>query len=317
MFRLDGEIQARETPSVPAPKKKNLARDAAYVHGGPIGVHSGDGLFEEEPESGVPMDYGGQPQRQLQVNRSRQDPATECVCCKKTGHRLAQCEPFYMMTPTQRRSFAAANRICYTCLDTGHLSQGCPNGRFRCGICDGRHHLLLHPAAEHNQCHQEEEYEDDDLMQFQVQDTQYLSCGYQHAVNTQEPLQLDVALTYCTVMLRNPVTHQEVKVNLLADTGANTSCIDSALGRELGLHGERQPYHVQVGGGEVHSYSSFQAEVEIRGIQPQAEAFAINLHVYKQPCGRLGKLTGLSTRGDGSIWPPWTSRKRQIGRFKA
>ena len=68
-----------------------------------------------------------------------------------------------------------------------------------------------------------------------------------------EPVHLEVALTYFTAVLRNPSTRKEVRVNLLADTGANTSCIDLDLAKELELTGERHPYHVQVGGGKTHS----------------------------------------------------------------
>ena len=197
------------------------------------------------------------------------------------------------MSPLDRRAFAAKQGLCYICLSPDHRSTGCPNSQARCKICDLRHHFLLHPPSNVNQMQKEE-----DLVDFQIMDTQQLSCGFQHSKGSLETFKLDVALTYITVILRNPKTRKEVMVNLLADTGANTSCIDTDLAKELELDGPKEPYHVQVGGGRIHSYASFVSEAEIQGIQPKARAYNLRLQVYKQPCGRLGPVD-------------WTTVKKQ------
>ena len=264
--RLDSEIRARESGKGAAADRTNRAmhEHAAVAHG--------EGILAEDP---LP--------EQAQAHAAKVD--ARCACCQQGKHRLGQCEKFFLMGPTERRGFAARLGLCYICLESGHRSRACPGKKLLCSICGERHHYLLHPPPNASHMHQEE-----DLIDFQIVDTQQLSYGFQHAKDQPTPLQLDVALTYMTVWLRNPVTKQEVKVNLLADTGANTSCIDAELAQELGLNGPKEPYHVQVGGGRIHSYSSFLVTAEIQGVHDACTSHSIQLQAYKQPCGRLSRV---------------------------
>ena len=271
-FRLDSEERARETKPG---NKTSGSRKTPMVQ---------EHAFPPSAETEAPT-RARNPEAQVHT-AAPPKPVPKCPCCLETGHRIALCEKFYLMAPLERRAFAATNNLCYICMHNDHSSQSCPNKTYRCGICGMRHHFLLHPPS--NRAHVHQEQEADDLIDFQVMDTQHLSCGYQQsAENNSKSLSLEVALTYVTVWLTNPTTHKTLKVNLLADTGANTSCIDSGLGKELGLTGTKRPYHVQVGGGQVHSYHSLPSPGPHPGIQSDAEEYTIEFQVYTQPCGRL------------------------------
>ena len=87
---------------------------------------------------------------------------------------------------------------------------------------------------------------------------------------------------------------------MLADTGANTCSIDTKLAKELGLSGPREPYHVQVGGGRINTYSSFAATVLIRGVHPEAEEYEVTFQTYKQPCGRMNSI---DWKAQKASWP--------------
>ena len=275
--RLDSEIRAKESgKSTPGDRLSHAMHE--HVTG---------------PEGEQPLTCEAVPEH-AQAHAARTSSPT-CSCCQQGNHRLGQCEKFFLMSPTERRSFAVRESLCFTCLEGGHRSHGCPGRRTTCSICGERHNYLLHLPSNTAHVHQEE-----DLINFQVADTQYLSCGFQHTNDQPAPLQLDVALTYMTVWLRNPTTKQEVRVNLLADTGANTSCIDAELATELGLTGPKEPYHVQVGGGKIHSYSSFLVTAEIQGVHATCTPHSIQLQAYKQPCGRLGRVDWATAR---SGWP--------------
>ena len=266
-FRLDSEIKAREGA---AAKNKKQVQDHLFVQD-----HHAMMPTQQEAEAS-----------QFTGASNRHKEGKPCICCNAGTHRLQHCEKFYLMVPTERRSFAARNALCFLCLFPGHHNQSCPNKQARCSICGFRHHFLLHLPSDTQHLHGQQE----DLIDFDVADTHYLSCGYQQRQETDHSLKLEVALTYFTAILRNPQTGKEVKVNLLADTGANNNCIEEELANELGLSGTKEPYHVQVGGGKVNSYSSFAAEVEIQGLQSDALPYLIRLQVYKQPCGHLERV---------------------------
>ena len=268
--RLDSEIRAQETTRTGS---SHRVRNAAHEHA----------AQEVEPaDDNSNLDTGTEDQ----VHANAAAPRPQCLCCQQGTHRLAICEKFFLMVSTDRRRFAARQGLCFLCLESGHQSRGCPNRqRAKCGICGQNHHYLLHPSPNAAHVHQEE-----DLIDFQVSDSQYLSYGFQHAKDQPGTLQLDVALSYVTVRLRNPSTGKVLTVNLLADTGANTSCVDVGLATELDMTGHKEPYHVQVGGGRIHSYSAFLIHAEIEGLQPGAKAYKIALQAYKQPCGRLGRV---------------------------
>ena len=230
-----------------------------------------------------------QPERKTMPTKpkpTKKESSSPCGCCQSKEHRITQCEKFYLMLPGERRSFAATNGICFLCLQTGHYSKGCPRQQTKCGICGEKHHFMLHPApAAAVNFHGD----DGDLIDFDA-DSQYLNCAFLQSQGKEQTGELDTALMVFTVMIRNPATGKEVQVNLLADTGANNSCIDDGLAKELGLDGPREPYRVQVGGGQILSYSSFVAMVELQAVQDHAKPYQVRLQVYKKPCGKLGMV---------------------------
>ena len=226
---------------------------------------------------------------------SNTDP---CTCCNSKDHVTANCEKFYCMTPTERRALVLKKEACFICIKMNHRSGDCPKKETkRCGICKGKHHFLLHPGKTtvQNQgveCHSGTSatttFEDTS-----ESDTQYISCAYQQARKPKpgpDVKPLTIAITYVTVWLRNPKTDKRIKVNLLTDTGANNCCLDSNLAREFGLTGPREPYHVQVGGGKVNSYSAFPANMKIKGVHKDAEEFDVTFQVYRNPCGHLARI---------------------------
>ena len=208
-----------------------------------------------------------------------------CICCNRTGHRLAHCEKFFVMLPMERRKFAAEKELCYLCLATTHRSNDCPFKNTKCNICGFRHHFLLHPPSNITHTHSSE----DRHTEINIADTQF-NYAFQQSKEPKRALELDVALTYFTAILRNPITKKEITVNLLADSGANNNCLDIQLANELGLEGEKKPFHVQVGGGKINSYWALVANLEIKGIHNEAKTYPITFQAYEQPCGQLSSV---------------------------
>ena len=235
--------------------------------------------------------------RPLAAPRQRYERSkTHCISCNSDQHYITNCERFFLMTPGERRQLAADKNACYICISTSHRSKECPGKDYkRCGICKGKHHFLLHPpgaAATTTQQH-EAIHPDPEVDSIEESDAQHLSCAYQEARKpkaSEGPPPLDIAITYITVWVQNPKTGMKIKANLLADSGANSCSLDTTLGNELGLQGRAEPYYVQVGGGRINSYSAFSAPVIIAGTRPDAQEFAITVHVYDRPCGNLSPI---------------------------
>lgn len=76
----------------------------------------------------------------------------ECVCCNGP-HKLVACDEFCGKSPQDRRDFARSKRLCYRCLNLGHMIKDCRSDR-TCAkrLCQSTsHHTLLHFETEREQ----------------------------------------------------------------------------------------------------------------------------------------------------------------------
>ncbi len=60
-----------------------------------------------------------------------------------TSHSIEQCRVFKILLPHQRRAMAMVRRMCFLCLEKGHMITKCTRTQ-TCDKCKGRHHPLLH-----------------------------------------------------------------------------------------------------------------------------------------------------------------------------
>ena len=73
--------------------------------------------------------------------KSVEKEAERCVYCKKL-HAIYDCEGFKQLAVDKKYEFANSAKLCYNCLGQ-HWRRKCPS-RYRCSICDAKHHSLLH-----------------------------------------------------------------------------------------------------------------------------------------------------------------------------
>ena len=66
----------------------------------------------------------------------------QCVYCQRSGHNLTNCRNFARQTIERRWTLVKQYRVCFQCLQTGHMSVICASPY--CGICKGKHHTVLH-----------------------------------------------------------------------------------------------------------------------------------------------------------------------------
>lgn len=86
-------------------------------------------------------------------NSSRKEPSdsgdrmsttNKCAFCERKNHRSWECRNFARETIARRWVLVKKNRLCFKCLDRGHVNERCrgPN----CSLCKKPHHSLLHKS---------------------------------------------------------------------------------------------------------------------------------------------------------------------------
>ena len=66
-----------------------------------------------------------------------------CRYCGMSNHKLHNCKQFIALTPRERKEYIELNRLCFACLEGGHISKKCKL-RKTCKLCQRRHPTCLH-----------------------------------------------------------------------------------------------------------------------------------------------------------------------------
>ena len=81
------------------------------------------------------------------TTQDRQNSIESSKLCKVCNgqHGVWRCNAFKSLKVWQRWNMAKQCKLCYKCLESGHLAQSCTKGR-ECGLngCKLTHHRLLH-----------------------------------------------------------------------------------------------------------------------------------------------------------------------------
>ena len=170
-------------------------------------------------------------------NKSSQPPAQTprerpaCLFCKKE-HPLYSCDAFDKIAHEEKNKFVRANRVCFHCLNPGHIATKCDYFPDRvCNLegCLGSHHRKLHPPKTSTCYGYEEEYPDEKLgaelnlmnSQTQTEQTNYGANGTFVAIRT-----VPAILTS---------GNKKKRVIVALDACSNNTNINESLAEELGL----------------------------------------------------------------------------------
>ena len=86
-------------------------------------------------------------------NISMESSSRPCCFLCSQSHLLDCCPYFLKMSVENRFSFAFQNRLCYSCLQSNHLTKFCPK-RSICSICQHSHPTSLHRGKPRNNTEQ-------------------------------------------------------------------------------------------------------------------------------------------------------------------
>ena len=73
-------------------------------------------------------------------------PTTEACPQCSANHRLVSCDAFKKATADEKRKVCFSARVCYKCLEQGHVAKFCKSDA-RCETCLRQHLTLMHDAC--------------------------------------------------------------------------------------------------------------------------------------------------------------------------
>ena len=152
MFGRDYVSQTR--PSAPT-KQGNFVTMAARTQPGEQGSYKTNN--NKDNRNGASGDTF------KQVKKNEETTGTEdwgsrqygkaCPYCDLDNHALVYCRRFARLTIEEKIEVIKQNRLCFRCLEPGHIARDCEEV---CGTCGRRHHELIHDQARDRQGHQQE-----------------------------------------------------------------------------------------------------------------------------------------------------------------
>ena len=99
-----------------------------------------DGKRNTEPKQRV---YSSQVNKDGTEKKAMHLEKTECMVCKKTNHRLANCLFLQAKPYEEREELIKRNSLCFGCLGKGHFAKNCKE-RAKCIKCEKNHPTALH-----------------------------------------------------------------------------------------------------------------------------------------------------------------------------
>ena len=227
-------------------------------------------------------------------------------------HNLFKClKFFYELTYKDRRKWVEQGNRCTLCLKSGHDKEQCRTKRV-CRFCKGPHNSCIHvekkkatvkpsksskeakkvkttaaaavvPEAPKTKVDTNAKKEFSGL----VCDSSESDEGLIHSAR-REKGKNPVSLTTFVARLRNPTSGNIVKVNALADGGADHTVMSARVARKLGLWvtGAGDDYYVKGHGGRRGCYTAQKFQVELLGSEGETLR-KIKVSSYEDPCGDL------------------------------
>ena len=142
----------------------------------------------------------------------------KCYICEE-NHRVAQCPTFADSTAEERNDLVKKSRLCFSCLNRGHVTRDCRSKK-PCGKdgCTKLHHALLHIDPP--------------------------------VVSTASPLDTGSIMPVIRVRFHS-ANGRSREGNVLIDSGAGTTIIRKDFAKSLGLQGPKETLDISVVGGET------------------------------------------------------------------
>ncbi|XP_070134411.1 uncharacterized protein [Drosophila bipectinata] len=247
-----GSVLSVNPDRQPAPREPNSNGGADRQVAAEQEVGLGEARYNNTavPDSGAPQRLVSRihelRRRILHANSAREEEwyADHPRCCPicEGQHQIRDCKEFNRASTTTRIESAKKLRLCFSCLEPGHMSRFCRKSR-GCNVhgCQMRHYYLLHESPGHSR---------------------------------RPPVQMEEAGDECNdqwiptkgaVLLTLYGENKQIDTYALLDEGSSVTLIDDELIRSLNLKGESRQLNVQWFGGKSAKEHTKVVNLQISG----------------------------------------------------
>ncbi|XP_039859773.1 uncharacterized protein LOC120716337 isoform X2 [Simochromis diagramma] len=159
-----------------------------------------------------------------------------CVFCKRAGHGLHKCRKFTEKPVAERVKFIQGEKLCFGCLNSGHLSKNCSN-KMTCNTCSKRHPTCLHEERQRQETKKEppKEQQVSELKETQHQVTQSQDIVNETTSNrvTHESKNTQTSAIVPVYISTQNEPSKEVLIYALLDTQSDSSFILNEVANNL------------------------------------------------------------------------------------
>ncbi|XP_030834543.1 uncharacterized protein LOC115921321 [Strongylocentrotus purpuratus] len=170
--------------------------------------------------------------KRVTLSTSGSTSQKQCLLCKRQNHSLNDCREFLRKDMSQRKDFIKNERLCYGCLEKGHMSKYCQS-RLVCKKCSKRHPSCLHEdQRDSNKAN---------LASSQPKEAQTASTSNPQAVThkVQGDERSDLTSMIVPVYLSSTERpDKEVLVYALLDSMSNTTFLSEDVGQDLDVQSQ-------------------------------------------------------------------------------
>ncbi|KAL3986557.1 KRAB domain-containing zinc finger protein [Sarotherodon galilaeus] len=170
------------------------------------------------------------------TTNSTERSMVSCVFCKRAGHGLHKCRKFTEKTVAERVKFIQGEKLCFGCLNSGHLSKNCSN-KMTCNTCSKRHPTCLHEERQRQETKKEppKEQQVSELKETQHQVTQSQDTVNETTSNrvTHESKNTQTSAIVPVYVSTQNEPSKEVLIYALLDTQSDSSFILNEVANNL------------------------------------------------------------------------------------
>ena len=197
-----------------------------------------------------------------------------CAYCQGS-HDIFRCDVFCcQLTAEERRAWVVKHKRCLICLKPEHAKGGCGTKR-GCRFCGGKHNSIVHTTKKP---------ENKNIKSKKNASSE----SEEGVVHSSRGGKNKTSLTTFVALIADPETKEVIRVNALADGGADHIVLSSRAAKRLGLWKEDKvkQYQVKGHGGSSGLYKAQTCCISLLNDEGK-ELRQLKVKSYDNPCGDL------------------------------